>query len=129
MPVPLMVRVDDDVAAKLRERSERTHAPMNRIINDALRAMFADEAGVAGASESQIVATFHERTKNAYAALQTLPHQEISKDYHANLHEALRLILDCAVAAMTAIDPSTAPLISGAAQVKSKQSSQREVHA
>jgi predicted transcriptional regulator len=129
MPVPLMVRVDDDVAAQLRERSERTHAPMNRIINDALRAMFADEAGVAGASESQIVATFHERTKNAYAALQTLPHQEISKDYHANLHEALRLILDCAVAAMTAIDPASAPLISNTVKATSKQASGREVHA
>jgi len=129
MPVPLMVRVDDDVAAKLRERSERTHAPMNRIINDALRAMFADEAGVAGASESQIVATFHERTKIAYAALQTLPHQENLDDYRANVNEAIRLVLDCAVAAMTAIDPSSAPLISGTASVKSKQSSKREVHA
>jgi hypothetical protein len=128
MPVPLMVRVDDDVAAKLRERSERTHAPMNRIINDALRAMFADEAG-GGASESQIVGTFHERVKNAYAALQTLPHQENLDDYRANVNEAIRLVLDCAVAAMTAIDPSSAPLISGTAPVKSKQSSQREVHA
>jgi hypothetical protein len=91
-----MVRVDDDVAAKLRERSERTHAPMNRIINDALREMFDDEAGVAGASDSQIVATFRERTKNAYAALEMLPNQENSKDYHAKLYETLRLILDCA---------------------------------
>lgn|GEM_PF-6551464 len=129
MPVPLMVRVDDDIAAKLREQSERTHAPMNRIINDALRAMFDHEAGAAGSSESQIVATFHERAKNAYSALQTLPHQENLDDYRANVNEAIRLVLDCAVAAMTAIDPASAPMISGTAQVNSKRSSQREVHA
>jgi predicted transcriptional regulator len=34
---PIMVRLDDDIAERLREQKYRTGVPMNRIINDTVR--------------------------------------------------------------------------------------------
>jgi hypothetical protein len=131
--VPLMVRLEDDLHAKLTEQSRRTHAPMNRIVNDALRLMFSGAIGGNSTSRSggsHIVATFDERKRQAEAAvvaLEGVP-QENLRDLQRTSANAMRLLLDCITAAMFAIDPSLTPVIPPATSHESN-TKQQEVRA
>jgi hypothetical protein len=123
MPLPLMVRIDDEWADQLREEANRTHAPMNRIINDALKARYTagfDDSG-APRKTPHIVATFGERLQQARDAFRAREHQENPTDYRAADEEFGRLLLDCITALMVAQDPSIAPTVS--------PSREQEVHA
>lgn len=133
MAIPLMVRLEDDLHAKLTEQSRRTHAPMNRIVNDALRLMFSGAIGESSASSSgssHIVATFGERARHAEAALSALSvPQENLHDLQTTATEALRLVFSCAFAAMIAIDPSLTPVASIAQNPERNVSTQEEIRA
>ena len=92
MPVPLMTRLDDDVAPGLRELSARTHAPMNRLINDAIR-KFLVEAGVLGAAHASPhpAAALPKKIKDARTAIAD-----------GDVQKSVELLLDWVVASITA---------------------------
>ena len=131
MPLPLMVRIDDEWADQLREEANRTHAPMNRIINDALKARYSSGVEVGGAARptAQIVATFGERIQQARDAFKARQHQENQDDYRAADDEFGRLLLDCITALMVAQDPNIAPKVSPLAHSDKSSSRTQEVHA
>lgn len=132
VPVPLMVRLEDELHAKLAEHSRRTHAPMNRIVNDAIRLMFSGAIvqNSAGSGSSSAVATFGERIEHAQAALAALEvPQESLRDLQKAASEALRLVFSCTHAAMIAIDPSLTPIASPTLEAQSKPLSKEEAHA
>ena len=131
MPLPLMVRIDDDLAEQLREEAGRTHAPMNRIINDALKARYTTDFDNNGAPRKSphIVATFGERLQQARDALRARQHQENEAHYRAADEEFDRLLLDCITALMIAHDPNIARRISDAVLLDSATSHEQEVHA
>lgn len=112
MPLPLMVRIDDELADQLREEASRTHAPMNRIINEALKMRYSGVAAGGGAPPPHIVATFGERIRQAREAFKARQHQENQDDYRAADDEFGRLLLDCITALMVAQDPTIAPKVS-----------------
>ncbi len=131
MPLPLMVRIDDEWAEQLRVEASRTHAPMNRIINDALKARYTAGFDSSGAPRKvpHIVATFGERLQQARDALRARQHQENEADYRAADEEFDRLLLDCITALMIAHDPNIARRISDAVFLDSATSQEQEVHA
>jgi len=130
MAVPLMVRLEDELHAKLTEQSRRTRAPMNRIINDALRLMFSGGIGENSAGWSHMVATFDERKRQAEAAVSALCDvpQENTRDLQRTSAEAMRLLLDCVTAVMYAIEPSLTPVIPPSPSPE-RNTSQQEVRA
>ena len=95
MPVPLMTRLDDDVAPGLRELSARTHAPMNRLINDAIRKLLV-EAGVLGSPHASpdLAGALPAKIEEARAAIDG-----------GEVQRSLELLLDCVVAGITASHP------------------------
>lgn len=133
MAVPLMVRLEDDLHAKLTEQSRRTHAPMNRIINDALRLMFSGAFGQdpeAFSERPHIIATFTERIRKVQAAANAfnVPQEDLRglQTVAANLFNA---ILDCEFATMAVLDPSLAPIASTTSDSEHSTSSHKEVRA
>ena len=133
MAVPLMVRLEDELHAKLAEHSRRTHAPMNRIVNDALRLMFSGAIGEnydPSSSSPHLIGTFRERIQQAQAALKALDvPQENLGDLQRTTAEAIRHIFSCTQAAMIAIDPSLAPVASSAHEPSQNVSSKQGVRA
>lgn len=131
MPLPIMVRLDDDIAQKLREQAYVEHVSMNRIINDALRAFYArDESDPVGAAkDSPIASTFRERLQPALDAIRSLEHQENEADYRAKTRDALSRMMDCVTAVMFSIDPSLAPKVSYAPKSTKRQTAKEKVEA
>ncbi len=62
MAVPVMVRFDDDVAEKLRERAHAERRSLNRVVNDVMRRYLEAADGVGadlnGAERIALAATF-----------------------------------------------------------------------
>ncbi len=129
MPLPLMVRIDDELAEQLREEASRTHAPMNRIINDALKARYSSAIESGGVSTPHIVATFGERIRQTRDAFKARQHQENQDDYRAADDEFGRLLLDCITALMVAHDPTIAPKVSPLGHSDASAPLSQEVHA
>jgi hypothetical protein len=125
MPLPLMVRVDDDLAQKLRERAYVEHTPMNRIINDALRHYFEGlESGKAEAAPigtaHDIVQTLRQKLKRAEDATIAPANQESdARRWKAN-SEFQSGILDCVTALMALHDPTIAPIVGDQAKSREK---------
>lgn len=89
MPLPLMVRVDDDVAQRLRERAYVEHTPMNRIVNDALRHYFeALEGGKTApapiATTQDTLQTLRQYLKRAEEAAMSPANQSDAQRWKAN---------------------------------------------
>lgn len=95
MPVPIMTRLDDDIAPGLRELSARTHAPMNRLINDAIRKLLV-EAGVLGGAYASpdLAGALPRKIEEARKAIGG-----------GDVQKSLTLVLDCVVAGITASHP------------------------
>ena len=127
MPLPLMVRLDDDVAEKLREQAYVDHVPMNRIINDVLRQYYEGKTKGPVATEDgdHIAKTFRERLQPAIDAVQSLPFQENAADYRAKTQEALTKMMDCVTAVMLSIDPTLTPKVSYSPKTTRKQSKEK----
>ena len=131
MPLPLMVRLDDDVAEKVREQSYVEHIPMNRIINDALRRFYERDSSSPVTTEqgSHLAATFRDRLQPAIEAVRALPEQENDKDYKTKASGAMTKMMDCITAIMVSIDPTLAPKISYDPKSQKKPTAKEKVEA
>jgi predicted transcriptional regulator len=131
MPLPLMVRLDDDVAEKVREQSYVERIPMNRIINDALHQFYERDSSNPVTTEQgyHLAATFRERLQPALDAVQALPEQENDKDYKTKAHAAMTKMMDCITAIMVSIDPTLAPKISYEPKSQRKRAAKEKVEA
>ncbi len=131
MPLPLMVRIDDDLAKRLRDEANRSHAPMNRIINDALKARYEAGVDTSGAprKDPHIVATFGDLLQQVRDALEDRQHQDNETDYRAKSEAFERLLFDSIAAIMIAMDPSLNSTYSAASPSPRTFSQLKETHA
>ncbi len=113
--------------------SHHSHAPMNRIVNDALRLMFSGGLGQGSGSASDslhIAASFGNCMRKAQAAVEafTVP-QENLRDLQIAAANAFSALLECQFATMVALDPSLAPIVSAASDSDGSTSPHEEVRA
>jgi hypothetical protein len=123
MPVPMMVRVDDDLAIGLREKSEADRRSINRLINDFIRVGLAS-GGVAKARDAEteqtraIIANFETHLKLVRRSLKPLDRQETQQDYNEKMRVALETLTECVGLLARAVAPDTIPVVSSKEHAK-----------
>lgn len=121
MPLPVMVRIDDEYAEKLRELAQVERRSMNRVINEAIR-LYLEACGVMlTAQATPRVSTrleFRRHLDVVRAALKPLAHQETQADYNDKLRRALEALTDCVEWISMANEPDTIPFVSGTPREK-----------
>jgi len=125
MPVPMMVRVDDDLANALREKAEADRRSINRLINDFIRIGLNKKSGRISESwdaESEqtraIIANFGTHLKLVRRALRPLDRQETQQDYDEKMRAALETLTDCVELLSRAVAPDTIPIVSSKGRAK-----------
>ena len=95
-PVPIMVRFDDDIAEKLRERAHKERRSLNRLINDAMRFYVegGDQKVIRETARRETMARFRERMKEVNEMIAPLSNQETQGDYNAGVRVVLKELAD-----------------------------------
>jgi Arc/MetJ family transcription regulator len=120
-----MVRFDDDVAQKLRERAHAERRSLNRVVNDVMRRYLEAADGVGadlnGAERIALAANVRQRTEAFHDLLKPLTRQEPQRDLIERMLAALEAAGDCFTAIHLALSPESIPTI--------HESHRDEVHA
>ena len=115
MAVPVMVRFDDDVAEKLRERAHVERRSLNRVVNDVMRRYLESADGVGGelsvADRVSLAANVGNHTKAFLSLLKPLDRQETQRDLIEKMLAALEAAGDCFTAIHLALSPESIPTV------------------
>lgn len=113
MPLPVMVRFDDDVAVRLRDRAHVERRSVNRVVNDVIRRYLDTVDGAAGgqplADRDALVEGLGKNIEMLRAALKPLERQETQADYNEKIREALGVVADCLAGLRFALAPECIP--------------------
>ena len=115
MAVPVMVRFDDDVAEKLRERAHIERKSLNRVVNDVVRQYLDSTGGMADGSappdRAALAENVGQRLEEFLDLLKPLNHQENQRDLIQKILDSLIAAGDCLTAIHLALAPESIPTI------------------
>lgn len=115
MPVPVMVRLDDDVAEKLRARAYVERRSLNRVINDIVRHHLAAEglpdAAQAVHARTALAEGVRQQADRLQEAIMGLNRQETDRDVLQKVVDALVIVNDYVQASRFVVSPESIPTV------------------